>query len=570
MPFVSRLNEIRKRTFAPIERMDGGLIIALVLAFAFSIQGINWGRVEDWNSSEMALAPLNKKFEPAGFFKPPFETYLNHILVLSWVDWIQNQARKRQRRQWRHLKLHGAARPVKVNFNELALLSSRFLTLALFLGSLSLEFAIARRFFGLVAARVTALLMATSAGFIVANHFLTADSPMIFWMLLAFLFCQRILQSDELKNYLLAGFLAGIATATKYNALVIGLAIPMAHLLKSASIKAALFDRRTVLGVLAVPAGFLVGCPYAVLDHRKFIEDFMYNYVAAPHYSGEVSGNSYLDIPMMRIPEIIGWPGTIFVALAVFGALILVVLRKPPAASIQGFLLAGSVVALYYFKMGSFPRMETRFILPIVPVLFLMMGPFLEFCPGIPLVILMIPITVYNCICSFYVGIRFEDDPRMAAQTWVRTHLARGTSIESAACPDWNRLPDVDLDMRKGPRIDTRGPMFTRMFGDNQWIMDKVTKPKSTAADFTLEALQKRNPEYMAVACDPSGAGTGPDVEFYNNLLEGRFPYAIVFDLQWPPIPDFIYPKYIDLFGNRITILHRVAQPPAAASTPQR
>ncbi len=558
---LKRLNEIRERMGAAIPRMDAGLVMALILAFAFTLQGINWGRVEDWNPDEMALRSLKKSLEPGNFEKPPFEIYVNRVVVLSWVTMFEQIAQKHQKKQLEHMAPKDAAQAVKITFNTAALLGSRFLTLALFLGSVSLEFAIARRFFGLVAARVTALLMATSAGFIAANHFLTADSPMIFWMLLAFFFCQRILQSEALANYLLAGLLVGLATATKYNALAVGLGIPVAHLLKSTTIKEALLDRRTVLGVLAVPAGFVLGCPYAVLDHRKFVADFMYNYTVTPYYGGRMTGTGYLNF-LGRIPQIIGWPGSAWVALAVLGGLILMLLRKPAAGSVKGFLLAASVVGLYYLKIGAFPRMETRFVLPIVPLLLLTMGPFLEFCPRAPMVILLAPVIVYNCVCSFFVGIRFEDDPRMAAQTWVQTHLAMGTSIEETQhCPKWNKLPGVKLDVRNAPNSNQRGMLFSKLFAGNKWVMSGVAAKEGQVneADFTLEALQKRNPEYIAMDTNAyRGIEEGPVKAYFSSLLEGRYPYAIVFDLQTPPVPDWIYPKDIDVIENRITILRRV------------
>ena len=559
MQILTRLDETFKRAANAILRLDGVLLIALALAFAFTLQGMNWGRVEDWNPDEVALRSLKKSLEPGTFTKPPFHMYLNRVVVLNWVHVLEQIAQVQQK----YFGSHDASYPMKITFNAVALLGSRLLTLALFLGSVSLEFAIARHFFGLVAARITALLMATSAGFIACNHFLTADSPMIFWMLLALFFSQRILLSETLANYLLAGFFTGIATATKYNALAVGLAIPVAHLLKSPSIKAALLDRRPVLGVLMVLLGFVLACPYAIIDHRKFVADFMYNYTVTPHYGGQMTGHSYMDF-LGRIPEIIGWPGSAWVALAILGALILVALRKPPVWSINGFLLAASVVTLYYVKIGSFSRMETRFVLPIVPLLLLMMGPALEFCARKPIYILLMPVIIYNCISSYYVGIRFADDPRMAAQTWVRTHVAEGSAIESTQqCSDWNKLPGVHLDMRPAPNLNERGALFSKIFSDNAWVLNKLAEKEGhvNEADFTLDALQKRNPEYLAVDSRAyNGLQDGAAKAYYTSLLAGRYPYRIVFDLESPPTPEWVYPRDIDFLQNRITILQRLSK----------
>jgi hypothetical protein len=75
---LTQLKEACRRTATAIHGMDKGLLIALALAFAFTIQGMNWGRVQDWNPDEVALRSLFKKnkppFEPGTFTKPPFHS----------------------------------------------------------------------------------------------------------------------------------------------------------------------------------------------------------------------------------------------------------------------------------------------------------------------------------------------------------------------------------------------------------------------------------------------------------------------------------------------------------------
>jgi hypothetical protein len=556
--------EFLRRLQSAVLDIDRALLVALALAFAFTLQGIDWGRVECWNPDEMALRSLFKKgrppFEPATFTKPPFHTYLNYFIVLKSVHVLEGWEKKKEK----YLEPRGEEQLAKNTFNEVTLLGSRFLTLALFLGSVTLTFGIARRFFGLLSARVTVLLMGTGAGFIEFNQFLTADSPMIFWMLLALFFCQRIVTRGTLADYLLAGFFVGIGTATKYNALAMGMAIPVAHLLRLPGLKQALMDRRVYLGVFMAPLSFILACPYAVLDYHTFVADFMYNYTVTPHYQGQVGGHSYLDF-LHRVPQILGLPGAIFAAVATCGALILVLLRKTPMLSVKGFVVCASVVVLYYLKIASFSRLETRFVLPVVPLLLLMMGPFLELCNRrtILLYAVLAPVLVYNCICSFYVGVRFNDDPRMAAQTWVRTHIANGASIESTqSCSNWNRLPGVRLDMRPAPNSNARGALFAKLFGGNAWVTNSLEEREGhvNEADFTPAALQARNPEYVAVdSAVYDYLAPGPVQAYFMDLLAERYPYRVVFDLASPAIPGWIYPREIDFLRNRITILQRVS-----------
>jgi hypothetical protein len=85
-----------------------------------------------------------------------------------------------------------------------------------------------------------------------------------------------------------------------------------------------------------------------------------------------------------------------------------------------------SVFLLYYLKFAAGPRMEVRFVLPIVPLLWIAAaGSWSAFgrryghvALGLAAVLL-----VYNLGASYWVGKRFAEDPRMAAQStsaWLR------------------------------------------------------------------------------------------------------------------------------------------------------
>jgi 4-amino-4-deoxy-L-arabinose transferase-like glycosyltransferase len=196
--------------------VDPAVAIALLLALLFCLHGIFWGRVECWNRDQMALRDL-AGLRPGQYEKPPFHTYLNHLLV---VEPIKLPMRLAHVPQDRRNQANGAM-----------LLGSRLLVLGLYLGTIVFAYAISLRCYGLVAARIIALLFATSAGFIAYAHFLTADAPLLFWMMAAFFFGNQIALSGKLSHYLWCGFLAGIATATKYNGLAVGIVLVVAHFL---------------------------------------------------------------------------------------------------------------------------------------------------------------------------------------------------------------------------------------------------------------------------------------------------------------------------------------------------
>lgn len=570
-----------KRCFARVVRrapsVDPWLAAALLLALLFCLYGIHWGTVECWNRDQMALRGL-KGLKPSGYLKPPFHIYLNHLFVLSPLHVVEY--------------FSALATGAPENFNHARLLLSRTLVVALFLGSIVLGYAFSLRVYGKAAARIMALFFATSAGFITYAHFLSVDSPLLFWMLLALVLAHRITSSPNLSNYIWAGLVTGLAAATKYNGLAVGITIPVAHLLSCnwTTWKNLLFDKRLLVGVLMVPAGFILGNPYSILDAKHFIGDFMYNYRITPHYGGE-TGTGYTKF-LARVPEIIGWPGGLAIAVFLIASLYLMALRgKERRPAVHGFVLCASVALLYYIKIGGFARMPTRLVLPAVPFLILMAGPCLQAAAthGRWIYFGLAPIFAYNAICSAFVGKRFSDDPRLAAQSWMTANVAAGSTVESSAgSPHWSKLRPLDWvetraenpmwsKMKPGQRVDLRMPvvngraeLFGRIFAGDRWVEERRHReghPDETL--FTLEALMKRDPGYIAIYSSDSDAPSEVVKTYYQTLLEGVSPYGIAFDGVSPSIPLLIYPLNIDFLKGRVTILKRSSQA-NTASPPRR
>ena len=248
----------------------------------------------------------------------------------------------------------------------------------------------------------------------------------MFWMLLSFYFAQNILLYGKLSDYVLAGFCTGIATATKYNGLAVGIVIVVAHFLSLTSmswrqVNRLLFDKKLIIGLSMVVIGFLVGNPFALLDYSTFWEHFWYNYVVTPVYGGIAEGHSFGEF-VIAIQEIIGFPSwLVFLAGFLFCFYSLAV-DKEKEIEQKGILLLFSLIFLYYFKFGAFPRMETRFVMPIVPFGLIISGIFWQKIKGNRRLIagLLLVILSYNFLCSFYVGKRFAEDPRTVAQEWVK------------------------------------------------------------------------------------------------------------------------------------------------------
>ena len=547
-----------------IQRLDPLLVAALSLAFLFCLQGITWGRVECWNRSQIALQSL-RALRPGNYLKPPFHTYLNHVFVV----WPITGALKIAQVPTERMKIANSAK----------LIGSRLVTIALYLGTIALAYGFSRRSYGRFSAVIIAFAFATSAGFITHAHFLTADMPLLFWMLAALWASYRLASAPTTRNYAVAGFLTGIAIATKYNGLAVGIAFLVAHFFatKGESLRRMILNRQLGIGVGMALLGFYFGCPTAPYEPKRFWNDFIYNYTVAPRYSGQPDRANYLGA-LGRIPEILGIPGAILITvLAILSCILILKRRDLSDAGTRGFTLSSVVFLLYILKIGTFPRTETRYVLPAIPFLILMIGPALQTFERRKWILgLLVPVLIYNCLCSYLVGKRFNDDPRLQAQLWMVKNVPPGSVVESSGtCPHWSQLPNFDAheihlgrtdepipparditDLRL-PHMPGRVELFSKVFPD--WVQPLVAEKEGHPDQglFTAAALGKRNPDYIAVY-SPDYNVPGETVRrYYGDLLSGKFPYAIVFDGDAAHAPEWTYPRTIDSLRGRITILQR-------------
>ena len=547
-----------------IQRLDPLLVAALSLAFLFCLQGITWGRVEDWNRSSIALRGL-RALRPSDYMKPPFHTYVNHVFVV----WPITAALKIAQVPTERMKIANSAK----------LIGSRLVTIALYLGTIALAYGFSRRSYGRFSAAIIAFAFATSAGFVAYAHYLTVDMPLLFWMLAAFWAAHRLISDPSTRNYAIAGFLTGIATATKYNGVAVGIALLVAHLLatKGESLRRIVLNRQLGIGVSMVLLGFLFGCPTVLYEPKRFWHDFIYNYTVAPRYSGQPDRANYVGA-LGRIPEVVGMPGAILIAgLAILSCILILRRRDFSDAATRGFTLSSAVFLLYFLKIGAFPRAETRYVLPAIPFMILMIGPALQTLERRKWILaLLLPVLIYNCVCSYLVGKRFNDDPRLKAQLWMVNNVPRGSVIESSGtCPHWSKLPSFDAseinlgrpdrpsppaqditDLRL-PLMPGRVELFRKVFPE--WVQPLVAEKEGNPDPglFTAAALEKRNPNYITIY-SPDYRVPGEMVRrYYGDLLTGKFSYAIVFDADTPRAPKWIYPRTIDHLRGRITILQR-------------
>ena len=78
---------------------------------------------------------------------------------------------------------------------------------------------------------MAAVLLAFSFVHVRESQNAVTDAPMAFFVVVAFLAVLAVYQGGSMRSYALAGFLCGIAVATKLSALPVILSLPLAHFL---------------------------------------------------------------------------------------------------------------------------------------------------------------------------------------------------------------------------------------------------------------------------------------------------------------------------------------------------
>ena len=546
---------------------DRFLLASLLLAFGFCVYGMHWGVVETWHADQLVYRDLlgddvRLPLEPPNFLKPPFHTYLSFALVRVPVFLVTDV-----------LGVPDHARRI------VELICARLLTAVLFLGQIGIVYIVSRRFFGQTAARVTSLLLATSAGFVAHSHFLTADVPASFWMLLAFLFAQNILLHGRTRDYILAGLFTGIATATKYNALAVGISIPVAHWLLSEGPflttdwslwRRRLFDARLVAGVGVVGVGFVIANPFAIISYSDFIRDFMYNVVWVQYHEGAVKASRYgYALFFERLGEVFGFPAAVLIAIGCVFAVLRLFVSRPRRVEVDGVVMLGAVFLLYYAYFGSFGRLPMRFVLPVAPYWLMLVGPLVAALRPRHLALPVAVVVAYNILCSVYVGWRFTNDPRMLARTWISDHIAQGSSIEyTSYVPRPELFAEKQFQAEKMPRITGRVELFKDILADDDLVQQQLSHfegEDKAVKWYTVEALAMRLPDYIWIVSDYYVRFFSDELneyypsvgQYFRELLDGRANYVIAYDAATPPLPWWIYPQHIDALGNRITILER-------------
>jgi len=417
-------------------------IAILVVGVLLRFSGLKWGYPFIFQPDEDTLVrgATGIRFDPNPhhFDWPTLQTYILFFVISIWAKFTDLLALI-------HLKESiSNIFPIWFDRPFVFYVLGRVISALLGSGGLILTYLISKKIFNRKIALLATLLLALSLQNIEDAHFATLDSSMTFWMLLSFYFAQKIYDKGLSKYYILAGFIAGLATSTKYNGGSIFLAVIVYHFLlinnRKGTFKDFIFSKNLGFSVLFAILGFLVGTPYALLDFRTFIQTdspkgALWQF---SRQTGISFLNRYLNLPLLeqtfRKYSFLSL-GFYTSVLSLWGIFSCAVFKYK-----KGLLGILAFTLFYLGYVGQFPQFLSQYFNPLYPFLaifasyafFEILGLLTKTRKNI-----FVLISVFFLLLSFWHALKLvfvfsTKDTRLQARDYIYQNVPAGTWIALA------------------------------------------------------------------------------------------------------------------------------------------
>lgn len=483
------------------------LVLGLIVAVAAlaRLWGIDFGlphtqaRPDETQVMDVTLAYLRGTMWPAFYDYPRIYTYLLTTLYLGYfaVGWVVG---------W-----FGSVADLVASWPvhwEPFFLINRGLSAACGILTVPVVYLLGRRLGGRASGVVAALFMSVAFLHVRDSHFGSTDTALTLFIVLSV--WQMLLSEGPRpgRHDLLAAVFAGLATATKYNGLILLLPLGLLHLRRVLDAPGgrlkALFDGRLVAVGLAFGASLLVGVPFVLFDYARF---------AAHMEMLRASMATGVGI----VPSDNGWWYHLAVSLRHGIGLPLLVGALAGMAwfSVRDWrrgLLFFSFPLAYFAVAGGMKNLFVRYVIPVVPFACVAAAVLAVWCVaklwrgrrGEAVVTALAAVLVVAPSVRSTMAIDrllARPDNRVVATEWFRAHAPRGGSIlQSGSRYGYAQFhPTLGFqawiwDGRRGVFTFNRAPVTTTP----DWILFQESQLPSSTQPVVQELLA--NGSYQLVA----------------------------------------------------------------------
>ena len=292
--------------------------------------------------------------------------------------------------------------------------------------------------FGTEAALSAAAILAVSTLHMREAKYATTDAAMGFWLTMAIAMILRIVHRGRYRDYVGAGFFAGLATATKYPAGGIVFGIVAAHLgarhREGRSLPRSYRDLRIYLAGYVTIVSFVCATPYFVLDWQQTVNDFIYQRgFVLDGLPNPQAGYGWSWLVMRAMPDSFG----ISLQLFLLGSMLWALIRpKPGTLSLLAFVgiaflgITGSHYVFYRYLVVPLPAMAILGGIAAAQVgsmLSARLGKkYATAVVGLGLGLLLLPSLIRDVELNRLLS---RPDTRTLARQWIEGHIPRGSVI---------------------------------------------------------------------------------------------------------------------------------------------
>ena len=487
----------------------GWLVAILLVSVCINTVGITWGLPNDnvtWAAD--ALQPLTpmaigkhvmfgEKWNSGWFY---FKYPLGHPLLLlvaqaPYLAWLRVTG-----------QFHTPSSTYPYGFKDpepelsgLALLT-RIVSALLSVGVAALAYAIATSLFGPAAGVVAAALGAGCYPFVFYGHTSNVDMPLLFWIALAVAAALWCAEHNSTGAALVSGVAVAMALLTKEQSVGVLVAVPVMWWLRrdrgwqwrevvrhAWTAGAALVAVTIIVGnVWWNPAGyinrwrFLLGILPAEIREKYAPYQFLVQVPKGFSLAGEMTH-------LFKVAAVVAQALTVPVMLLCVGGAAWALWRRPRFAAIPLLLIA----SYYVFSLRAAALVPVRYTMPLLYGMLILgsaaAGAVIDAVGGLTQNGLRIAATAMMVValgCAWLPGIEIDrllkNDPRYAAEQWLRAHASAPARIETYQQPTY--LPRFDPTM-------------------------KVSKVP--VSDRTIELFQQRHPDFVVLSSGGRAGLTG-------------------------------------------------------------
>ncbi len=289
-----------------------------------------------------------------------------------------------------------------------------------------------------------------------------ADVPMALLFVLALWAAARLESTDDVRHYLLAGVLIGLAAALKYQGALVAVAVPVVHL----TCRRSLVDVRLATAAAGATAVFLLTTPGVLLDSATFTSGFaeLWQHVSPGTVAATPGWWRHLSLSLWTAY------GPAGLALCLAGLALAVQRRRP------GELGVAAAFLLYFVVIGSAKLTYVRYALPLTPLAAVFITIACRRCGRwAPLAALAVLVpSLYGS--TRIADLRWRPDTRVQAAEWMATHVPAGSVLCNfggwAGDPPSRTFEDIWWKISQLARTED-----TPSVGEALAVLDRVPPP---------------------------------------------------------------------------------------------